>query len=185
MIDIRTMCRRTVDGSESRYPDRARKVIDIKSESNAMNYVISISTDAILAQVLAQAAMRNRLSATRPAVLTTDHGEALRALARGAFSRVCLVMAPVMSDCNVDAEDCTEGMMRMEIDDHGLLTLHPMALRAVIEHAIAVHVLSEAYAGTDAEASEVFARDFEESMSLLRRSMREPFRGARIRAWRV
>lgn len=150
-----------------------------------MNYVISISTDAIMAQVLAQAAMRNRLSSTRPAVLTTDHGAALRALAQGAFSRVCLVMAPVLADCNADAVDPVNGMLTMDVDDRGLLTLNPVALRVVIEHAIAVHILSEAYAGTDAGASAVFAADFEESMSLLRRAMREPSRGTRIHPWAI
>lgn len=146
---------------------------------------ISISIHAILSQVLAQSALRSLSDGQRPPMLNPDQSPALRALARGAFARVCLQMGPAINDCNIDNLDNTDNsdadLLQIETDDRR--TVNPVALRLLIEHAIGAHILSEIYAGVNDEASALFSDDFEASLRALRTHTRLPVPSSLIRPY--
>lgn len=132
---------------------------------------ISLSIEAIRAQVLAQTALRSHMSDYYPPMLAEEHEEYLSRLARGAFGQVCLAIAPMLTDCEVG--DDGEDLMQLEIDD--CIAGNPVALRLLIEHAVAAKMLSQIYSGTDNDAGEIFESDYVETMSLLRRGVKMPY----------
>lgn len=121
--------------------------------------------------MLAQTALRSHMSDYYPPMLAEEHEDCLSRLARGAFGQVCLTIAPMLTDCNAD--DRESDLLQLDIDDG--YRGNPVALRLLIEHAVATKMLSEVYAGTDAAASAQFGDDFSETMSLLRRSLKIPY----------
>lgn len=113
---------------------------------------IAISVGEIIARVLAAAALRHLLDASRPPLLHSDHSEALAPIVRSCFADICLAMVPYATDCNLDS------------GSHEILTLDvslpenaaPSLIRAIIERALTSATLAEAYRGADSRMADSF-----------------------------
>lgn len=136
----------------------------------------SLSINAILTQVLAETALRHLLHHDRPALLTADHREALATLARATFGMICLALIPAITDCSLGKDTDTAADIS---PDHDLLQadintpahVNPVALRLLLEHAIASHILAEAYAGSDTHLSATFAREYDTALQRARTTL--------------
>lgn len=141
----------------------------------------SLSVNAILTQVFAEAALRHHLHANRPALLTMDHREALATLARSAFGMICLALIPAVTECSLGADPSTEtdiDLLQADIDTPAHIS--PIALRLLMEHAIASHILAEAYAGSDPQLSATFSREYDTALQRARTSLTLPTPSATI-----
>lgn len=107
--------------------------------------VISLSLIEITNQVLALSAMRHVLSAERPPLLHSDHADAIALMIRSAFAQVCMALCPAATDCNIDDDDAEIVSVTLELPRR----VNALALRLLIEHAIVMNVLAQAYSGTD------------------------------------
>ncbi len=118
--------------------------------------VISLSLIEITNQVLALSAMRHVLSAGRPPLLHSDHAEAIALMIRSAFAQVCMALCPAATDCNIDDDGAEIVSVTLELPRG----VNALALRLLMEHAIASHVLAQAYAGTDGMMAERYEEQY-------------------------
>lgn len=136
----------------------------------------SLSINVILTQVLAEAALRHHLKTDRPALLTLDHREALATLARGAFGMICLALMPAITDCTLGTDDAYPGtghdLLQADIDIPS--DISPVALRLLLEHAMASHILAEAYSGTDPHLSDTFRQEYDTALRSARSALTLP-----------
>lgn len=139
----------------------------------------SLSINVILTQVLAEAALRHHLKSDRPALLTLDHRPALATLATGAFGMICLALMPAVTDCSLGADalspDPVHDLLQADIDLPDGTS--PVALRLLLEHAIASHILAEAYSGTDTHLSDTFRREYDTAVRAARSALTLPSAG--------
>ncbi len=133
----------------------------------------SLSINVILTQVLAEAALRHHLKTDRPALLTLDHREALATLARGAFGMICLAL---ITGCSLGTDDASpvtgHDLLQADIDIPPGTS--PVALRLLLEHAMASHILAEAYSGTDPHLSDTFRQEYDTALRSARSALTLP-----------
>ncbi len=143
---------------------------------------ISLSIDAICAEILAESAMRHYLRADRPEPLTPDRRVALRQLITGAFASTALEMSPYATEATEMPDGDT---LRLEI--RGDPDAAPQ-IRRSIEHIIALRVMARVYAAVDASLSARLAANADTAGTALTGSLRpEPaaLAGAQIRPHRI
>lgn len=128
---------------------------------------ISLSIDAILAQIYARAALRYSMNRPDSTVLTTDSRAALRALTIDAAAHVSLALLPIIEDTDIDAD-----LLLFEIRESSDVNLP--ALRMLAEHAIAARVLAEIYASTDSEAAQQYSDEATRLLARLRLAASTP-----------
>lgn len=143
---------------------------------------ISLSIDAICAEILAESAMRHYLRNDRPEPLTPDRREALRQLITGTFASTALEMHPYVTE----AIEMTDGdTLHLEIRSD------PDAapqIRRSIEHIIALRVMARVYAAVDASLSARLADNADTAGTALTGSLRSEasaLAGAQIRPHRI
>lgn len=106
--------------------------------------IISLSTEAIRKEILAESALRHFVRPEQPAPLTHDRDAALRELITATFATLCMELGPMLTASSADT-------------DGEILTLTLEAepasapqLRKAVEHLIATRVMARIYASTDA-----------------------------------
>lgn len=118
---------------------------------------ITLSINAILAQVYAQVAITHTIKGSDTPVITPDSADALKTLARSAAANIVLALLPTLTDTNLDIPDPEEDIIEFSMIDN--LPLNPIELRLLAEHTIASHLLAELYAVADPTASQHFQTD--------------------------
>ena len=143
---------------------------------------ISLSTDALVDNILALAAMRHAVNPSDTGTLSRDRRPAIARLARAAAAPVALALMPEITGCNVldepDGSDTTDPADSGKPSDR-LITFElrencmadPMVLRMLIEHTVTAGILAAIYSGTDDKASAIYADDHAASLRRLSRAV--------------
>lgn len=126
---------------------------------------ISLSLDAIIAQILAESALRFLGSESAPELLNSDQSKALETLVRARFNLSCLDLLPIIDDLNDGAE---ENLRTMSIEVRSIEPATAVVLRLALEHCIAIGTLSYIYSDSASSASALYAEAFEQARLRLR-----------------
>lgn len=126
-----------------------------------MNLSIALSESNIIDRLLACSALRHYLSEARPEVLTRDNIPALSRLIRGAIASLALELGWSLRR---DDESADVTVIEASVGVAGCA----VAVRELIESAVADTVAATAYAGCDAAVEAHFALSYRRSLESLR-----------------
>lgn len=120
-----------------------------------------ISIDAIIAEILADNALRRRLGRSTPGLLTPDNHEALAVMARAATAQTAATATPYITVISDDGEIITIDTPESLSDAERGLALRLMT------HAAGRRTLADLHAGSDPEMAACYAESAEASESTL------------------
>lgn len=126
-----------------------------------MKLSIALSESNMIDRLLAHSALRHYLSEARPEVLTRDNAPALSRLIRGELAALALELGWSLRR---ESEDNDIAVIEASIGPAG----SAVALRELIESAVADAVAATAYAGCDAAIEARFALSYRRSLETLR-----------------
>lgn len=143
---------------------------------------ISLSSDNILLQVYARAALDATIRDAYQTMLSPERRAALQTLLGAVAAELSVTLLPVITDTNVDILEFTpDSDTLITYDLRPNSVANPVALRLLLETAITLRLLDEIYSYTPSPSSSPrFADSYRETLRRIRRAISAPVSSLRL-----
>ena len=147
---------------------------------------ISLSSNDILLQVYALAALDATLRDSYSTMLSPSRRSALQALLSGVAAELCIALSAAVVDTNIDTLTFDpEADTLIEFDLRPATVAQPAALRLLMERAIIARLLGEIHNFNASEAAATHLATYDQLLHRITAAISRPLSTLRLKEYRV